>query len=97
MTVVPFMTRCITQSYRICYRKQDKQNDSLRYSISSNVQVPADLDQSPTYRVKFECQGGLQYSQTETLNLNPNTSVVLVQTDKAIYKPGQLGESDKVK
>ncbi|XP_022083908.1 CD109 antigen-like isoform X2 [Acanthaster planci] len=50
--------------------------------------MPAD-EQGDSYKLRIEGSGGLEFSQTEDLKFSPKSFAILVQTDKAIYKPGQ--------
>ncbi|XP_005096670.2 alpha-2-macroglobulin [Aplysia californica] len=63
--------------------------DSGNDLIMMDFQLPELLDSRSYLRATFECSGGETFKKTETLIINGNTSVVLVQTDKNIYKPGQ--------
>nr|UFX77146.1 CD109 antigen-like isoform H [Biomphalaria glabrata] len=53
------------------------------------IQVPLLNYTSPFLQLKVSATGGFRDSQTKMISINQNTSLILVQTDKAIYKPGQ--------
>ncbi|XP_071786205.1 CD109 antigen-like isoform X2 [Asterias amurensis] len=52
------------------------------------IQVPEHLI-TDTFKLQIEGSGGLTFSQIEDLHFSPSSFAILVQSDKAIYKPGQ--------
>lgn len=50
--------------------------------------MPGDLHASD-YALSVNGQGGLTFSNYTKLKYNKKSSSILIQTDKAIYKPGQ--------
>ncbi|XP_038068453.1 CD109 antigen-like isoform X2 [Patiria miniata] len=53
-----------------------------------NLLVSGD-EHGDSYKLRIEGSGGLVFSQTEELTFSPSSFSILVQSDKAIYKPGQ--------
>ncbi|XP_033626083.1 CD109 antigen-like isoform X2 [Asterias rubens] len=53
-----------------------------------NIQVPEHLIMD-TFKLQIEGNGGLTFSQIEDLHFSLSSFAILVQSDKAIYKPGQ--------
>ncbi|RUS78587.1 hypothetical protein EGW08_013655 [Elysia chlorotica] len=49
-----------------------------------------ETDRCPNCRLKVRGQGNLQFEHVHRLSISDDIVVVLVQTDKAIYKPGQI-------
>jgi CD109 antigen len=55
------------------------------------VQVPHDLP-SATYKVAVHGTHGLHFDNETTLQYQSKSMSVFIQTDKAMYKPGQTSE-----
>ncbi|XP_067663894.1 CD109 antigen-like isoform X3 [Haliotis asinina] len=55
---------------------------------SITIKVPTDLG-SGSYKLKVTGSGGLTFSNETTLTFNHKSMSILIQTDKAMYKPGQ--------
>lgn len=45
-------------------------------------------------RLSVVATGAITYNQVEDVKYNPSSSLVFVETDKAIYKPGQKGKPE---
>lgn len=45
-------------------------------------------------RLSVVATGAITYNQVEDVEYNPSSSLVFVETDKAIYKPGQRGKPE---
>ncbi len=52
------------------------------------IQVPEGVTGN-MFKLRVEGSGGLTFNQTEDLEFSPSSFSILVQSDKAIYKPGQ--------
>ncbi|CAH1779307.1 unnamed protein product, partial [Owenia fusiformis] len=52
------------------------------------IPIPASADEG-VYTLTVSGSGGLRFKDTTTLTLDPHSVSVFIQTDKAIYKPGQ--------
>ena len=69
----------------------------IRQQICSkfhNIQIPDNLQEPPRYDyfIKIKGTGGLEFENTtQGITYQEKSSTILVQTDKAIYKPGQTG------
>ncbi|XP_048243520.1 CD109 antigen-like isoform X3 [Haliotis rufescens] len=55
---------------------------------SITIKVPKDL-KSGSYKLKVTGSGGLTFSNETTLTYNHKSMSIFIQTDKAMYKPGQ--------
>ncbi|XP_071088368.1 CD109 antigen-like isoform X2 [Haliotis cracherodii] len=55
---------------------------------SITIKVPKDL-KSGSYKLKVTGSGGLTFSNETTLSYNHKSMSIFIQTDKAMYKPGQ--------
>lgn len=55
-----------------------------------DVKVPSHLTMGE-YGLKVEGTGGLTFSNWTKLDFEKKSSSILVQTDRAMYKPGQTG------
>ncbi|RDD47011.1 CD109 antigen [Trichoplax sp. H2] len=55
---------------------------------SMTLQVPKNL-KDDNYVLLVQSSGGLSFSQNKSIKVNTKTSSLFIQTDKAIYKPGQ--------
>lgn len=51
--------------------------------------MPANLTPGLKYAIKVQGEGGVNFSNYTTVDFNPKYSSIMIQTDKAIYKPGQ--------
>lgn len=51
--------------------------------------MPATLTPGLKYAIKVQGEGGVTFSNYTTVDFNPKYSSIMIQTDKAIYKPGQ--------
>lgn len=51
--------------------------------------MPANLTPGLKYAIKVQGEGGVTFSNYTTVDFNPKYSSIMIQTDKAIYKPGQ--------
>ena len=49
-------------------------------------------DPNNSYTLQLDGSGGLSFSNSTAINLAPLTHLTFIQTDKKIYKAGQLGE-----
>ena len=58
----------------------------------NSYQVPGTLQANKAYELHVEGSGGATFTNSTTLKYVPKSSSVFVQTDKAMYKPGQTGE-----
>ncbi|CAL1538552.1 unnamed protein product [Lymnaea stagnalis] len=54
-----------------------------------SIQVPHVIPAHDEVVLSIEANGGVTYQSSESIRLSRNSSVVLVETDKAIYRPGQ--------
>ena len=58
------------------------------FKMPENLGEPAGYE----YYIKIKGTGGMEFENTTRgINYEEKSSSVLVQTDKAIYKPGQTG------
>ncbi|EDV25555.1 uncharacterized protein TRIADDRAFT_55768 [Trichoplax adhaerens] len=55
---------------------------------SMTLQVPKNL-KDDNYVLLVQSSGGLSFSQNKSIKVSTKTSSLFIQTDKAIYKPGQ--------
>uniref|UniRef100_A0A4D5R9R7 TEP1-F n=1 Tax=Scolopendra viridis TaxID=118503 RepID=A0A4D5R9R7_SCOVI len=44
----------------------------------------------PSYHLNVQGSGGIEFNKTESVNFNSKSYSVFIQTDKAIYQPGQI-------
>lgn len=51
--------------------------------------MPATLTPGLKYAIKVQGEGGVTFSNYTKVDFNPKYSSIMIQTDKAIYKPGQ--------
>lgn len=61
------------------------------------MQVPADVKNqagtsSSSYEVRVKAIGDVNFDRTAAMTLEEKSFSIFVQTDKAIYKPGQTGK-----
>ncbi|XP_052794417.1 CD109 antigen-like isoform X2 [Mya arenaria] len=61
--------------------------DSPTSDIILELKVPSDISWG-SYRVKVEGVGSLNFKNETTVNGNPRSIAIFIQTDKANYKPG---------
>ncbi|XP_061165105.1 CD109 antigen-like [Saccostrea echinata] len=67
-------------------RMTDSVNSTL---LSIPLKMPPSLPSGVTYAIKVQGEGGVNFNNYTKVFLNPKTHSVMIQTDKAIYKPGQ--------
>uniref|UniRef100_K1PVK1 Alpha-2-macroglobulin bait region domain-containing protein n=1 Tax=Magallana gigas TaxID=29159 RepID=K1PVK1_MAGGI len=58
-------------------------------TLSIPLKMPANLTPGLKYAIKVQGEGGVTFSNYTTVDFNPKYSSIMIQTDKAIYKPGQ--------
>lgn len=58
-------------------------------TLSIPLKMPATLTPGLKYAIKVQGEGGVTFSNYTTVDFNPKYSSIMIQTDKAIYKPGQ--------
>ena len=61
-----------------------------------HVQIPSHLEQS-SYTLVVTGTGGLKFSHSRSVNVKSKSLSIFIQTDKAVYKPGQTGEISECK
>lgn len=65
---------------------------SISFFFQQIPHIVPDLTDGENYILNLQSTGGLVETTAYRLNFNKNQSVLLVQTDKNIYKPGQNGK-----
>jgi CD109 antigen len=55
--------------------------------------MPASLTAGEDYAIMVQGEGGTNFSNYTKVEFNPKYSSVMIQTDKAIYKPGQTSKA----
>ena len=71
-------------------KKKHCQN-SVHTCVLCDGQLPRSLN-SGGYELRVRGTGGLTFTNKTRITFNSKAKSVLVQTDKAMYKPGQKGE-----
>ncbi|XP_062603693.1 CD109 antigen-like [Saccostrea cucullata] len=67
-------------------RKTDPGNPTM---LTIPLMMPSTLSSGEKYVIVIQGEGGVNFSNFRMLEINPKFSSVMIQTDKAIYKPGQ--------
>ncbi|XP_048777079.1 CD109 antigen-like isoform X2 [Ostrea edulis] len=57
--------------------------------LSIPLKMPASLTVGEEYAIMVQGEGGTNFSNYTKVQFNPKYSSIMIQTDKAIYKPGQ--------
>ena len=57
------------------------------------IQIPNSVSKGK-FRLEIEGSGGLTFNETKDVRLEPKVTSVYIQTDKAVYKPGQTGKNN---
>ncbi|CAC5356896.1 CD109 [Mytilus coruscus] len=66
---------------------------SLRQPAVVKVNVPDTIPAGHDYKMKVKVSGGLSFDKTVTrIRATTKATSIFIQTDKAIYKPGDLGK-----
>ena len=76
--------------FMVVSAKSDKSALAVFFDIVLS-QVPVELSQS-SYTLIVEGTGtGISFYNQSTINVKRKTKSIFIQTDKAVYKPGQKG------
>ncbi|XP_062603689.1 CD109 antigen-like isoform X2 [Saccostrea cucullata] len=67
-------------------RTTDPENPTL---LTIPLMMPSTLSAGEEYAISIQGEGGVNFSNYTKVEFNPKYSSVMIQTDKAIYKPGQ--------
>ena len=62
--------------------------------IGFQFQIPTVLPE-PTYLLQISGTGGVEFNEEATVRVEHKTLIILIQTDKAIYKPEETGKFDR--
>lgn len=76
--------------------REERSSPSIHefFALHPFFQVPRTLPVSK-YIVSVSGHGGLVFKNSTNVEFNSKGTAVFIQTDKAMYKPGQIGESLK--
>nr|BAR45615.1 thioester-containing protein 4 [Scolopendra japonica] len=67
-----------------------KEKDVISNGETKKLQLNVGDWNYPSYRLNVQGSGGIVFNKTETVNFNSKSYSVFIQTDKAIYQPGQI-------
>lgn len=56
--------------------------------------MPSNLTGGQNFGIKIEGDGGQLFTNWSRVNFQAKSASILIQTDKAIYKPGQTSKFD---
>ncbi|XP_060581967.1 CD109 antigen-like [Ruditapes philippinarum] len=66
-----------------------KSKIQLDIPVPNHINFDSELFKRKELNLKISGSGGLSFTNAKTLSYNAKSSSVFIQTDKAIYKPGQ--------
>ena len=70
------------------------QNMLYLLHIHVHQKVPLTIKYNSDYRIRVKATGGLHFDKTVTrISVSWKASSIFIQTDKAAYKPGDLGKN----
>ena len=56
-------------------------------------QIPVTINDDESYKIRVMGSGGLTFDETaRSIRVSKKSSSIFIQTDKAAYKPGDLGK-----
>uniref|UniRef100_A0A646QE55 TEP1-F n=1 Tax=Hemiscolopendra marginata TaxID=943146 RepID=A0A646QE55_9MYRI len=64
--------------------------DSINSGETKKLELKVGNWKYPSYHLNVEGSGGIVFNKTESVNFNSKLYSVFIQTDKAIYQPGQI-------
>jgi len=67
----------------------------LHLTNNSFHQIPLDVPLLSTYNLVVNGSGGLTFNKSQEVSVTAKSLSLFVQTDKAQYKPGQIGKERK--